>query len=497
MTADRRLAGWIAVLCLFWFACFHHTRDWNSASRLLLTHALVQHYSVEVTPFVAVDGVLVRDPPTKDLASPDRRRYFCDKPPGQSVAGAAFYFVLRSVGLADDHPSARDLEASRPERLSLRRTDQLLTIATSGLAAAAASTFLFLMLRRWGAGTAAAAAAALGLAFASPWQVYGTLYYGHVLAGFLALLSLDLLSRAMEGDQGNLSAFFAGVFAGLAVAAEYTLATFVVSICLVGVVIGIKQMISRGGRDRGSAATAFAFLVGGLAPAILLGYYHWSVTGDPFVPAYRYEIEPIFAAIHAKGGGIPLTSIQPNALRELFVGSSIGLFVFAPAVVWAIPGIVLLLRDRFFLGAAILLTTTTLVLAIACFPNWNGGLATGPRLLVPALPLLFIAVGWAWHRAIQSGVGRALLLLTAPIAIAAWILNTAMNAAGARKPFDVSIAEFLRETHASPLRERHLGDRLLSAFGFDADATTSLVVLLVIGLLGAVFVFRRATRQDV
>jgi hypothetical protein len=497
MTADRRLAGGIAALCLFWSACFHHTRDWNSASRLLLTHALVQNHSVEVTPFVAVDGMLVRDPPTKDLASPDRRRHFCDKPPGQSFAGAGFFFLLRSSGIADDHPLARDFEASRPERLSHRRTDQLLTIATSGLAAAAASALVFLMLRRWGSGRPAATVAAIGLTFASPWQVYGTLYYGHVLAGFLSLLSLDFLSRAIEGDRRNLLAFFAGVFAGLAVVTEYTLATYVISVCLVGIVVGVKQLITDAGRNRGGAATAFAFLLGGFGPAILLGFYHWSVTGDPFVPAYRYEVEPIFAAVHAKGGGIPLTSLQPNALRELLAGSSIGLFLFAPAVVWAIPGIVMLLRDRFWLGGMILLTAATLVLAIACFPNWNGGLATGPRLVVPALPLMFVAVGWAWHIASQSRLGRLLLLVTAPFVMAAWILNTAMNAAGARKPFDSSIGEFLLEMHASPHRERHLGDWLLSTFGIDADATTSLVVLLVVGLLGVIFVLRRAIRQDV
>src|SRR5215211_5835374 len=104
MTADRRVAGWIFAFCLCWSACFHHTRDWNSASRLLLSHAIVQNRSIEVTPFVAVDGMLVRDPPTKDLSSPDRRRYYCDKPPGQSFVGAAWLMILRSIGFAESHP---------------------------------------------------------------------------------------------------------------------------------------------------------------------------------------------------------------------------------------------------------------------------------------------------------------------------------------------------------------------------------------------------------
>src|SRR5687767_12750494 len=119
MNSDRRAAWTIGALTLVWSACFHHTRDWNSASRLLLTHALVEDRTVDVTRFVAVDGSLVRNPPTRDLASPDRQHYFSDKAPGQSYFGAAALGLLRALGVAEDHPPASDFVASRPEKLSL------------------------------------------------------------------------------------------------------------------------------------------------------------------------------------------------------------------------------------------------------------------------------------------------------------------------------------------------------------------------------------------
>src|SRR5262249_46451919 len=156
--------------------------------------------------------------------------------------GAGWFYGLRSIGLADDHPLANNATESRPEKLSLRRTDRLLTFLTSGIASAAASALLFLMLRRVDVGPTVAAGTSLAFHFASPWQVYGTLYYGHVLGGFLALLSLHLLLASSGSNARATMGFLAGLIAGSAVLAEYTLATFVLSVCLVGMIVGGGKM---------------------------------------------------------------------------------------------------------------------------------------------------------------------------------------------------------------------------------------------------------------
>jgi hypothetical protein len=487
MNSDRRVAWMIGALTLGWSACFHHTRDWNSASRLLLTHALVEDRTIDVTRFVAIDGRLVRNPPTRDLASPDRLHYFSDKAPGQSYFGAAALGLLRAAGVTEDHPSASDFVASQPEKLSLRRTDWLLTVATSGLAAAGSSVLVFLLLRQWQASQSVAAATALALAFASPMQVYATLYYGHVLAGFFSMLAMFLVES--QGDRPLGRNFLAGLAGGLSVVVEYTMATFVVAIAIAG---GLS-LFQHGRNGRQSAAAGLAFVLGGLGPAILLGWYHWCATGDPFTPAYRYEIQLDFAAVHAKSGGIPLSSMQPGAIAGLLVGSSIGLLWFAPAVLWAVPGMLSLLRFRPRACGTILLATILLVLAIACFPNWNGGLATGPRFLVPILPLLFVAVGWAWHVFSKATFGLASLGVFAPVVVGSAVLNVAMNAAGGRKPFDMSIGEYL--ISVSQGHDRHIVDWATGLLGVRLGFESSLAILLVLMAVVVALVLRHSKSE--
>lgn len=481
MNRDLRTALLIGALTLAWSACFHHTRDWNTASRLLLTHAIVQNGSLEATPFVAVDGRLVDNPPTRDLASPDKIRYFCDKAPGQSFVGAAVLWSLNAVGNSQTQPPASDREASRPEKLSLRRTDWLLAVATSGLASAVSCSIVFLILRRWGATASSAASAALALAFASPMQVYSTLYYGHTLAGMFALASMALFDDEGSSKWGM---FLSGMCAGLAVVTEYTMAVFVTVMLVVGAASGFARMRTHSRR----LLNGVAFLLGGLGPALLLGWYHWRVTGDPFTPAYRYEVQLDFAAVHAKGGGIPLSSLQPGAIQGLLASPSIGLLWFAPAVIWAVPGLIEMMRSRRRTAFVILLSSVLLLLAVACFPNWNGGLATGPRFLVPLLPLLFLAVGWGWHVASQSAVGRWLLGLSAPVVAASAIFVTSMNVAGARKSFDVPTSEFIRASELQ--RERNLVDWLLNPLGFHPNSTVAAAIMIALAAIGVVAVIR-------
>jgi len=451
---------------------------------------LVQTHSVEVTPFVAVHGQLVRNPPTRDLASPDGQHYFSDKAPGQSLLGAATLPLLKTLKMAADHPLTTDSIANQPERLSLRRTDYLLTVATSGLSAGLSAAVVYLLLRRWNTGPTTAAAAALALEFASPWQAYGALYYGHVAAGLFVILALWFFDADFDSNLRQLLApFLAGFFAGLAVLVEYTMATLVISMVLAAT---ISALASRA-RSRRRWDAAVAFLLGGLGPALWLGWYHWRVTGDPFVPAYRYEVERDFAAVHAKGSGIPLSTLQPGAIFELLFGSSIGLVWFAPAVVWAIAGVTGLIGARPKMGWTALFSVVFLLIVVACFPNWNGGLATGPRFLAPSLPVLFAAAGFAWDLASRQKVGRLLLAISTPFVVGAAILNTAMNAAGARKAFDRPINEFLRLSFGAPDRERHMGDWLLSILGVQASAVAAFAILAALAAV-PIFVILRRTR---
>ena len=72
-----------------------------------------------------------------------------------------------------------------------------------------------------------------------------------------------------------------------------------------------------------------------------------------------------------------------------------------------------------------------------------------------------------------------------------------MNAAGGRKPYDLSIVEYLRIIWSTPNRETHLVDWLLSRFGVFPEAPVATLLLFIVGLLGAAFILKLARNQEV
>ena len=81
-------AVWVFVILLGSYAFFWHSRDWNTASRLMLTYAMVDRGTVSITGL---------DRQTGDKAKFDGH-YYSDKLPGYLVAGDPALCV-RQVGL--------------------------------------------------------------------------------------------------------------------------------------------------------------------------------------------------------------------------------------------------------------------------------------------------------------------------------------------------------------------------------------------------------------
>jgi len=69
------------------YAFFWHARDWNTASRLILTYAMADRGTV------CLDGL---DRQTGDIAL-FQGHYYCDKLPGFSLLGMAPYRLARAV----------------------------------------------------------------------------------------------------------------------------------------------------------------------------------------------------------------------------------------------------------------------------------------------------------------------------------------------------------------------------------------------------------------
>ena len=86
----HRPEPWVFLILLASYGFFWHSRDWNSASRLMLTYALVDRGTVKL------DGLDVQ---TGDKAF-FRGHYYCDKLPGFSFLAIAPYALARRfIGL--------------------------------------------------------------------------------------------------------------------------------------------------------------------------------------------------------------------------------------------------------------------------------------------------------------------------------------------------------------------------------------------------------------
>ena len=91
----RKPACWVFLILLGSNAFFWHTRDWNTASRLMLTYSLVDRGTVIITGLEEQTG---------DKAK-FQGQYYSDKLPGFALLAAVPYAGLEA-GLRDSFSSA-------------------------------------------------------------------------------------------------------------------------------------------------------------------------------------------------------------------------------------------------------------------------------------------------------------------------------------------------------------------------------------------------------
>ena len=184
----RRPELWVFVILLGSYAFFWHSRDWNSASRLMLTYAIVDRGTI------IIDGL---DEQTGDKAF-FGGHYYCDKLPGFSLLATGPYLLAKCVLGLPDHPLNRKAFAYWP-------ADYWVTLGTSALFTALTGVLLAGLARDLGCGPRRAALVALAYGLATPAYAYATMSYGHQVSSFALLASFALLWRT---DRAPLSARF-------------------------------------------------------------------------------------------------------------------------------------------------------------------------------------------------------------------------------------------------------------------------------------------------
>jgi len=187
-------------------------------------------------------------------------------------------------------------------------------------------------------------------------------------------------------------------------------------------------VILRLSTTRNAAGKAVAFLTIPAISAICWVGFFMAIYGtpDPSVPYANEEGSASFI---------------PGGLVGLFFDQRFGLLAYAPVLVVAFAGLVVMVIDSRWrrLGCELLFVLVPYLIAVTHFAMWWGGRSAPARFFVPMLPLLAIPAGVGWSR-IRHRATRATVL--AALAVTAFSSMALVFVDGGRLAFNV------RETYA-------------------------------------------------
>jgi hypothetical protein len=371
----------------------------NEQTRAYLTAALVDDHAITIDRSIARFGSVY------DLASFDGH-FYSDKAPGSSLLAAPVYALARlrdrvfapapegalRPPLSPGSPPHFGAEAkSASEIVNLARNWLMLPFALVGFCA------LRSLLRRLGRTRASIDLTSIAYSMGCAVLHYSTAFYGHVLVSTLLVVSLWCMACAgvFASDSAPPSArasspwrygtlALAGLCAGFAGLTEYQ-ATVVAVLFLVPV---LAQ------RERRVPAT-LAYLAGAVPCALLLFAYNKAAFGGPLSLSYQHLVGANLQSLH--GNGLAgATWPTREAILGLLFSAHRGLITTSPWTVFGLFGLYVMRRANVrSLRTTLVLCTAYLFLAVASSSVWHGGWAFGPRLLIPAMPLLAIAAAYA------------------------------------------------------------------------------------------------------
>ncbi len=373
----------------------------NGASRSALTAAIVEHHSVEVSPYAGVLGV------DKAIVDGGLRS---DKAPGQPVLAVPFYAFERAIG-ADSYAH---------QRVTGNLTVWWLTFTTSLVPFALLLGLVWCWLAEHDPRRAWTATLALGAG--TLLLVFSPQLYGHSLTALCAFAAWMCVRTRPIAARG---AAAAGLLAGASVVVEYQSAIAAVAI--------LAWVYTRERRR------TTPFIAGAALPAMLLAGYQWLAFGAPWRLPYSY-FAPDLARLGAKSGGI--TAFGVHSVSEVLVGAH-GLVTVTPLVavaLWAMVGpqrrVAATLQTEARFGVAVALGFVMLA------AMWSGSLdleVPGPRYIVPGLAFLGGAVLIALQRARRVVIGASIF---GAVTMALGVLTPHLVSVG-RLPLD----EYIRQLH--------------------------------------------------
>lgn len=369
-------ARWIALGAFLCYAAFGGGRIAGSdeVTMFQLARALAQ------------GGVAVPEGATMSGAD---GRHFSKNAAAQAIA------ALPLVAFGDAAARAANLPPARAE-LAARFVASFFNALVTALMLAA----FYTAARALGAARGAAFTATLLLGYATPVDVYAKSFMAEPLEALGLLLALTGAARAAGGD--DRAARLAALGAFVAVSVKLVMLPLAL--------LALLPFVAR--RSDGKPVPGRMLALGGIAAALALhAVYNVARFGTPLESGYGRQAgasawsTPLWVGIYgllaSSGKGLlwfaPPLWLVPRGIRRLFAHPGGERSGAAIAARWA--------------GRAILATSGFALLLYAAFEHWAGDGSFGPRYLVPAIPLLMLAVAFA-----LTGASRA-------VRRAAWALG--------------------------------------------------------------------------
>lgn len=368
-----------ALLFLAYTYTFPRWADWNQNSRFDLTVAIVDHHTLSID--CCVDN-------TGDYAEFEGRTY-SDKAPGLSFLAVPVYFAFRSVARRPAVEAALVRLAQSPAlgdtlrvggtglRLEKIRFFLGLVAATAllvSLPSALAGVALYFFLARFTASRRVRLAVTLAYAFGTIAFPYAGAFYAHQLAAVLLFAAFCLVARGPRVDR-PLEMAGLGFALGWALISEYPTALIAAPLA--------ATALWRVGWQRALGWSIAA----GLLPLVVAGAYNAAIFGTPLPVGYHYSA--LWQEQHSQGF-LSLTYPRLATLWALTASPYRGLFFHCPVLLFSLPGLFFLWRAGRH-RAEVALSAWAVVSFFAFNASsgmWWGGLAVGPRYLVPMLPFL-------------------------------------------------------------------------------------------------------------
>jgi hypothetical protein len=407
------LLALVAAIYLLAFPYHPKLRSPNELSRLWQARALVDHGTLELGRTLADHGRV------GDL-SVFEGRYYPSKAPLLSFAAVPVVAVLEGV---------QRLRGALPESFSeaslLFWSRLFLTILPALAMLGPLRRFLAAYLEPdlAEALTATYALGTMALCFAQ-------MFISHQLTGVLLFSSFYALWRWRRGDWGNEGPGLAGIFAGAALACEYTAAIGVVGLGVYG--------LATDSSPRAKAAALVRACLGASPFVVALMVYHALCFGHPLESGYRHLNDAGYQPWHL-GGFLGIRLPDWRALYLSLFSPLRGLFALSPFLLLAPFGVAKIhtkLQDRALLMmSAVLLVLYLYFTSAFSYDSW--GWTPGPRHLTPWLPFLALPAGLAiqslrgFARGGAAGLCAISILITTTVVQVNYVPDDLSTALGA------------------------------------------------------------------